>query len=50
LEEKVSSEDEPARRARSDDGNTTDLENDSIGNDVDENDGSGNHFSDDVID
>jgi hypothetical protein len=44
LEEKISSEDEPAQRARSDDGDTTDSENDSIknvdGSDDDDNDGS----------
>jgi hypothetical protein len=50
----VSSEKEPIRRARSDDGDTTDSENDSIKNDGDRNDGSdddiNNQFSNDGFD
>jgi hypothetical protein len=64
LEEEVSSEEEPAWRARSDDGDTTDSENDSIkndgdtsddgsdGNDMsnDDSDGNDDQFSDDAFD
>jgi hypothetical protein len=44
LEEEVSSEEESVRRARFDDGDTTDLEND------DSNNGSDDKFSDDAFD
>jgi hypothetical protein len=50
LGEEVSFEEEPAWRARSDDDDTTDLENDSIGNIDGSDDDSDNQFSDDAFD
>jgi hypothetical protein len=46
-EEEVSSEEEPTRWARSDDADTTDSENDFIGNDGGDTSNDGNDGSDD---